>query len=136
MTDYGNPTTINPGYCPQEFQSCHHIIELLRRKQHELQMLTSIVSLRIFFAMQHVLQKWSLAAGWTMTAPKSVQKRISALEEEWCQYISRLGNRHSRGVVSIGAARSVIEQDSGERAGSSWLPKIGLQSNLSTWKFY
>src|SRR5581483_1187157 len=132
MSGNGDPPRINPRHRLQECQGCHHIIELLGREQHKLQALTSVFSLRFLFAAQHVLQEWCLACRWTMTPAKGIEKRVPARNETWCQRVGCLGDRHSRSVVSVGAPRSVIEQDSRKRARASWFPEIPLQLELST----
>jgi hypothetical protein len=44
----------------QERQSSHHIVEVTRGAQHELQMLASFLPIRCFLALQHVLHEWAL----------------------------------------------------------------------------
>src|SRR5215467_11625248 len=97
-------------------------------------MLTSRFSLQLLFATQHILHKWCLASGWTMPAAKGIQKRIPMLNEKWSQYGGRLSNRHTGGVVSIGAAGPMIEQNSRKRASAGRFPQIPVQAKLSTRK--
>src|ERR1051326_216907 len=94
MSSNGDSLGVNPGHCFQKSQGCHHIIELLRCKQYELQVLPSLFVLALLLATQSVLHVWRLVSRRTVASPKRIEECVAVLNEKGRQHGSRLPDRH------------------------------------------
>src|SRR5215831_21051996 len=96
---------VNPRHCFQEGQGCHHIIQVVRCKQNELQMLASLFALGFLLATQDVLHVWRLAGRRTVTSPKGVEECITVVNEKGREHSGCLRDRHPCCLVGSSTSR-------------------------------
>ncbi len=81
----------------------------------------------ILLALQKILHEGRLVRGKALTAAEKIKEGVAVLEEEWREFFSCLGNRHSGRMCGVSTARTMIEQNDRKGTGTRRLPEKSFE---------
>jgi hypothetical protein len=110
----------------QKRQGSETVVEMIRGHPDEIQVVSSLLSLRALFALSQVADEGSLVCRDAFPAAKREQEHVAVLREHGPEYLCGGGDRKRRRMLLRAVAATMVEQHGRKGPRSGRLPKVRL----------